>query len=144
MNAKFKMLNFLDPKENPCEFFFFNLRASRMCIKSSQHFCSSLNAKVYAFCHTHAMFKNTELFNDLPGRTAFYICRGWIAVTSLVSCTKSLTTWEDKKNHWYIFLEIISRYIYLYPVGIAECDTFYKETHQFKVSRCWWGTFITH
>ena len=49
MNAKFKTLDFLDLKENPCEFFFFNLRASRMCIKTCQHFFSSLNAKVYAF-----------------------------------------------------------------------------------------------
>ena len=78
--------------------FFFNLRASIKCIKRSQHFCRSLNAKVYAFCHTHATFENTELLDDLPGQTAFCKCLGWIAVTSLVSCTKSLTSWEEKKN----------------------------------------------
>ena len=40
MNAKFKTLNFLDLKKKPC--------ASRMCIKTCQHFSSSLNAHVYA------------------------------------------------------------------------------------------------
>ena len=76
MNAKFKTLNFLDLKENSCEFFFFNLRASIKCIKRSQHFCRSLNAKVYALCHTHATFENTELLDDLPGQTAFCKCLG--------------------------------------------------------------------
>ena len=69
MNAKFKTLNFLDLKENPCEFF-------RMCIKTCQHIWCSLNAKVYAFCDTHVMFENTELLDDLPGQTAFYKCLG--------------------------------------------------------------------
>ena len=51
MNAKFKTLNFLDLKENPCEFFS-SICAFRMCIKTCPHIWSSLNAKVYAFCDT--------------------------------------------------------------------------------------------
>lgn len=128
MNAKFKTLNFLDLKENPCEFFS-SICAFRMCIKTCPHIWSSLNAKVYAFCDTHAMFENTELLDDLPGQTAFYKCLGWIAVTSLVNCTKSLTTWEEKKNHWCILFEIISKYVYL--VGIFfSCRDFWMRHFQ--------------
>ena len=77
MNAKFKTLNFLDLKKNPCEFFFFNLRASRMCIKTCQHFSSSLNANVYAILMQCSRIQNystiylvkqhsTNVWGELP------------------------------------------------------------------------------
>ena len=77
MNAKFKTLNFLDLKENPREFFFFNLCASIKCIKTCQHFSSTLNANVYAILMQCSRIQNystiylvkqhsTNVWGELP------------------------------------------------------------------------------